>query len=124
MATFADALDDHLAAIRARDLDRLARTVSRREVVLVTARGDVSTDPARFLALHAEWFRSSTWSIETRVLHERVGADVATCLLALDYRDRQPDGTPLHERSILALVFAREDGRWVMVQDQNTPCAS
>jgi ketosteroid isomerase-like protein len=25
------------------------------------------------------------------------------------------------QRSVLSLVFRREDGRWFMVQDQNTP---
>ncbi len=59
-----------------------------------------------------------------RTLHTHVGQDLATCLLALRYRDRPADGAPpVDERSVLGLVFAREDGRWVLVQDQNTPCA-
>jgi ketosteroid isomerase-like protein len=120
--SFTDALDEHLAAIRARDLRRLAATVSARGVRLVTAQGEVSTDPGRFLALHADWFRATTWSIATRLLHAQVGTDVATCLLALEYRDDPPDGVPVREVSVLGLTFALEDGRWVLVQDQNTPC--
>jgi hypothetical protein len=119
---FSDTLDEHLAAIRARDLHRLAATVSTRGVGLVTAQGQVSTDPGRFLALHADWFRATTWSIATRLLHAHVGMDVATCLLALEYRDEPPDGVPVREHSVLGLTFAVEDGRWVLVQDQNTPC--
>jgi ketosteroid isomerase-like protein len=119
---FAETLDEHLAAIRARDLTRLAATVSTRGVRLVTAQGEVSTDPDRFLALHADWFRATTWSIATRLLHAHEGTDLATCLLALEYRDDPPGGTPIREDSVLGLVFALEDGRWVLVQDQNTPC--
>ena len=38
-------------------------------------------------------------------------------VLRLDYRER-PD---VRSESFLTLVFARRDGEWVMVQDQNTP---
>jgi ketosteroid isomerase-like protein len=124
MASFADALAEHLAAIQDRDLPRLAATVSSRAVALVTAEGAVSTSPTRFHALHADWFRSKTWSLDTRVLHTHVGHDVASCLFELDYRDRKPDGTAIRARSILGLVFGLEDGRWVLIQDQNTPCAA
>jgi uncharacterized protein (TIGR02246 family) len=119
--TFDDALAHHLAAIRARDLDGLAATVAADELVLVTAGGEVSTSTPHFLALHRDWFRSPTWSLDTELVHRRVGVDVATCVLRLDYRDRPPDGPPIHERSILSLVFAQRDGRWLLVQDQNTP---
>ncbi len=119
---FEDALAEHLAAIHSRDFDRLARTVSPRELVLVTAQGEVSTDPARFLALHRDWFASTTWLLDARRLHAYVASDVATCLLELDYRDRRDDGTVIRERSILHLVFQRQDGTWLLVQDQNTPC--
>lgn len=120
--SFPDALAEHLAAIRDRDVARLAATVSTRTVALVTSAGDVSTDPARFLALHRDWFASDTWSLDTETLWTHVGADVGACVLQLDYRDRRTDGTPIRERSILTLVFGMEDGRWVLVQDQNTPC--
>ncbi len=122
--SFADTLAEHLAAIEARDLGRLTATVSRHAVLLVTSRGETSTAPVRFLALHEEWFRSTTWTIDTRLLESRVDADVALVLLALDYRDRRPDGSAIHERSVLGLGFAREDGAWVLVYDQNTPCAA
>ena len=88
----------------------------------MTAEGEVSTDPGRFLALHAEWFRATSWSLETRLLDVHLGTDMATCLLALEYRDRAADGTAIREDSVLGLVFSLEDGRWVLVQDQNTPC--
>jgi hypothetical protein len=42
-------------------------------------------------------------------------------VLRLDYRDASPDGTPIRQLSFLTLVFQRQGGRWVMVQDQNTP---
>jgi uncharacterized protein (TIGR02246 family) len=114
------ALERHLTAIHERDYDAFAATVSAGDVVLVTARGEVSTSREYFLQLHREWFAAPTWSLGTRLVHARVHDDVATCLIELDYRDSGPDGD-IRSPSILSLVFERQDGRWLMVQDQNTP---
>ena len=118
--TLEESLAAHLDAIRRRDLAALAATVAPDEVVLVTARGEVFTTTERFLALHRDRFASTTWSIATELPHHRVGADLATCVLKLDYRDA-PD---VRQESILSLVFRRVGDRWLLVQDQNTPIRS
>lgn len=112
-----DTLDAHLRAIADRDLDALAATVHPHDVVLITAEGDIRHGRETFLALHREWFASTTWTLETEVVHVRRGGTLATVLLALRYRD-VPD---VDQRSVLSLVFRRDDGCWRMVQDQNTP---
>jgi ketosteroid isomerase-like protein len=96
------------------------QTVDPDEVVLVTSGGQVSTDPGRFLDLHRDWFASDGWTLDAELLHIREVGDVATAVLRLDYREARPDG-PVREESILSLVFHRRDGRWLLVQDQNTP---
>jgi uncharacterized protein (TIGR02246 family) len=118
---FAEALRAHLDAIAVRDLEALASTVAPDEVVLISAAGEVTTSAQHFLALHRDWFASRTWSLQTRLVHQRVGDGFARCVLELDYRDTAPDGTPVRIPSILTLLFERRGGRWLMVQDQNTP---
>jgi hypothetical protein len=76
-----------------------------------------------FLAMHEEWFRAPTWSIATRPLAQRVADDLALCILELVYRDRPPEAPPIEGTTILALGFARDGDRWLLVSDQNTPCA-
>jgi len=88
--------------------------------VLVAADGEVVFGREEFLRRHAEWFRSTSWSIATETLHEREAGELATALLRLRYRDAGAGGA-IDETSILALVFRRRDGRWLMVQDHNTP---
>ena len=121
--TFIETRTRHLNAIRERDFDGLVDTVASDEIVLVTAAGEVSTDAQRFLQLHGEWFKGQRWSLDTEILHVREATDLATCLLKLDYRDEE-EGRLVHEQSILSLIFARREGRWVLVQDQNTPVRS
>ena len=53
-----------------------------------------------------QMFRSSTWSLAAEVAYTHVGADLATAVLRLDYRDRSDGGEPVHKRSVLTLVFA------------------
>jgi uncharacterized protein (TIGR02246 family) len=111
-----DDLERHLKAIQARDLDGLADTVHAEDVVLVTAAGEIHLGRDAFLAMHRDWFASASWTLDPEVVHVREGADLATVLLALRYRDGETD-----ERSILSLVFRNDGDRWLMVQDQNTP---
>jgi uncharacterized protein (TIGR02246 family) len=109
-------LDRHLTAIRARDLDALADTVHADDVVLVTSAGAIHLGRQEFLDAHRDWFASTTWTLETDLIHLREGTDLATVLLSLRYRDGDID-----ESSVLSLVFRNDAGRWLMVQDQNTP---
>lgn len=74
-----------------------------------------------FVALHRDWFAGNTWSLDTELIETVEGADVGLAVLRLDYRDRPPGREPIHETSLLSLVFQRQGDRWVMVHDQNTP---
>lgn len=119
--TLEQGLARHLAAIAARDFDAFEATIAPDPVVLVTAAGEVTTDRDHLLALHRDWFASTSWSIETRTLHCRDHGGVGSCVLELHYRDTATDGEPVHEVSVLSLLFQLHGGRWLMVQDQNTP---
>jgi uncharacterized protein (TIGR02246 family) len=120
--TFGETLQRHFDAIRARDLEALASTVAPDQVHLVTANGEVSTSAQHFLDLHRDWFASPTWQLTPQIVATREGGDLATCLVELEYTDEASDGAGrIRERSILSLVFELRDGRWLMIQDQNTP---
>ncbi|HEX2236612.1 MAG TPA: nuclear transport factor 2 family protein [Actinomycetota bacterium] len=119
---FEESLEEHLAAIRARDLERLRATLSTARLTLVTATGDVLTGADRFLDLHRDWFASDTWTIDTGVVSTHVGTDLAVCIMSLRYRDRPGEEDSIDERSILTLALESADDRWLVVFDQNTPC--
>ncbi len=111
-----DDLERHLTSIQARDLGALAETVHPDDVVLVSADGEIHLGREAFLAMHRDWFASSSWTLDADVIHLREGTDLATVLLDLRYRDGDID-----DRSVLSLVFRNDGERWLMVQDQNTP---
>jgi len=72
VTTFAEALAEHLHAIRARDIDRFLATVSRGPDVRVV--GPLGTWIAGYEAVekaHREWFATGDWSFEPQIMwHE------------------------------------------------------
>ena len=121
MGTFAEALEDHLDAIRARDIEALRTTVAPEGVTLVSANGEVSTESDHFLELHRDWFRSETWQIETTILSAHEGSDLAVCTMELSYLDKPAGRDVIEVSSVLTLAFQKIGERWLLVFDQNTP---
>jgi ketosteroid isomerase-like protein len=119
--TFREALDEHLRAIRARDLQALAQTLPADQLVLITSDGRLVTAVAEFLEMHRGWFEQKTWTLGTELVSLRESDSLGVAVFRLDYRDDPPSRSPVRETSYLTLVFARQGDRWVMVQDQNTP---
>jgi ketosteroid isomerase-like protein len=120
--TFRATLDKHVHAIQERNLPALIETLPQDELVLIMADGRLVRSVKEFIELHRGWFESRTWSLGARLESVYETPDMGVAVLHLDYRDEPAGGAPVHERSYLTLVFRRlPDGRWVMVQDQNTP---
>jgi hypothetical protein len=119
--TFRDTLDRHVRAIRERDLPGLIETLPAGELTLITSDGRLVRNAAEFVEMHRGWFAETTWSLDAEVVSLVESPEIGVAVLRLDYRDAAPGRAPLREESYLSLVFALRDGRWVMVQDQNTP---
>jgi uncharacterized protein (TIGR02246 family) len=114
---FREALGRHLLAIETRDLDTFASTVAPGEIVLVTAEGKLVTRTEELLEMHRDWFAMDGWTLEAKPVQVFESDSLGVAVLHLDYR--QPPST--RSESYLTLVFERRDGKWLMVQDQNTP---
>lgn len=119
--TFRETLDKHLRALHERDLTALRETLPAEELVLIMADGRLVRTVSEFLELHRGWFESKTWTLGFDPVSVRETPDMGVAVYRLEYRDQPPAGRPVREVSNLTLIFAREGGRWVMIQDQNTP---
>lgn len=122
--TFRETLERHLQAIGERDLPALIETLPAHELTLITSDGRLVRTTAEFIDMHRGWFAETTWSLATEVVSLYESPEIGVAMLRLDYRDEKPGQAPIREESYLSLVFALREGRWVMVQDQNTPIRS
>lgn len=112
------ALDAHLAAIRAHDLDAFVPTLTTRDsLVLVFPDGTLVRSREETVEIHRQWFADSTWTIAFEVLDvtEADGMAIATLRYTLT------DDTPRSGRqALLSVAVAWEDNAWRLVHDQNT----
>jgi uncharacterized protein (TIGR02246 family) len=115
--SFRQTLARHLEAIQERNLAKLADTVAAGELVLIMADGKLVRSTEAFLEAHRGWFAMPGWTLATREVASFEAEALAVAVLQLDYRE-PPD---VRSESYLTLVFERRDGKWLMVQDQNTP---
>jgi SnoaL-like protein len=119
--TFRQTLDKHLQAIRGRDLRSFIETLPKDQLLQIMANGSIIRNVNEFVEGHRAWFEMPSWEIEFEPIDVYETADMGVAVLKLDYSDLKPSHDRFHEFSILTLIFARRDGRWVMVCDQNTP---
>jgi uncharacterized protein (TIGR02246 family) len=124
--TFRETLDAHLDAIARRDPDALMATLPPPDspIVLIGSDGSLARSVEAFERMHRDWFASASWALSAEAVEVVESADLGVAVLRLDYRDDPADGPPVRQASYLTLVFARRDGRWAMILDQNTPIRS
>ncbi|MCC6492356.1 MAG: nuclear transport factor 2 family protein [Pirellulales bacterium] len=122
MPSLQQTIDKHLRAICERDLAALQETVAMGDIVLITAEGRLVRDPAVFFEMHRQWFASDAWQLGTEPVCQWESQSLGVVVLKLDYCESPPGKPQLHAESFLTLVFQRQADRWLLVQDQNTPC--
>ena len=115
-------LQKHLQAIQQRDLVALEKTLTRSEdLYLFLPNGTLLTTRTEFLDFHREFFAGTTWTQRMDPLRTVYTPTLATVAFHTRYDDSDgPDGKPYFSESYLTLTFARQNGRWGLVQDQNT----
>lgn len=119
--TFRATLEEHLRAIKQRDLPALIATLPEGELTLIRSDGRLVRSVGEFIDLHREWFSSMTWSIETRLEELTECAALGLAVVHQIYRDEPPEGDRLVERCFRTLAFARQGSRWVLIHNQGTP---
>lgn len=119
---FAEAVQRHLAAVTGRDLDTYLSTVHD-DVSLVLLNGTLVEGRAAVGEFHRDWFADPDWSWRLSPARSTTAGDTGVALVAVDYDDLDRDGRPYTVRYLLGLAFARVDGTWLLVHDQNTPAS-
>lgn len=117
---FTEAVERHLAAVTARDLDTYLTTVHE-DVSVVLPNGTLVEGRAAVGEFHREWFADPDWSWRLSPTRTATAGDTGVALFTVDYDDLDRDGKPYTVCYLLSLAFARVDGTWLLVHDQNTP---
>lgn len=119
-ADLARTFAEHIAAVQARDLDRLEATLtSGEQLELILPNGTRTATKAAYLDFHKGFFAEKTWTIAFETLSQINSGDLAVITTRSTYRDTE-NGQPTVSHSIVAFTFRREKGAWRLIHDQNT----
>lgn len=110
----------HVAAVQARDMPALERTITSGDALTLILPNGTRTDTrAAYLDFHRDFFASPTWSIRFEILSEIAGPDFAVLTTRSFYSDTD-NGQPVRTSSWVTFTFRREQGEWRLIHDQNT----
>jgi uncharacterized protein (TIGR02246 family) len=115
-ATLLEAFEEHIDALRTRDIDRFAATLAQDEVRFVNGDGRITEGRENVIAAHRDWFMNDSWTFEPEILWTREEDSAAWVLTRVTYREAAAT-----KQFLLLFLFVQEDGNWRLVYDQNTP---
>jgi len=118
---FTETLHTHLQAIQRRDIDPFLATLTTDEAMsVILPNGTLIETRSAFVAFTRDWFADPDWRITTDVVHTIETSEMGVALLSVTYDDLDQHGQPYQLRYYLSLVFAKQQGQWRLVHDQNT----
>ncbi len=116
--TFAETLDRHLRAIAQRDATEFAATLSVDPAPhVIGPDGSIIAGHDAVLAAHRDWFSSMEFTFDPNIIWQRESGDLGIALVRVRYAEPEKEPREFY----LLLAFARNDDRWGMFYDQNTP---
>ncbi|MBB1268830.1 nuclear transport factor 2 family protein [Shewanella sp. SR44-3] len=114
-------LNKHLTAIKARDFTAFESTISQQSrLTFILPNGAFFGDASEYRAMLKEWFATSGWHFNYKIISVEKSAEMANALLLVSYDEDDRDGKPYHIDHYLSLLFKKQGDGWYLVHDQNT----
>jgi ketosteroid isomerase-like protein len=119
---FRAAVETHLAAISARNLEALLPTLtSGTELPMIAPNGFKFDTRQQYIDFHKQWFAAPDGGkLDAQIVSVTESAALSHALVKYRYTSKDSAGKPQSTTCWLALTFALEKGSWRLVFDQNT----
>jgi hypothetical protein len=119
---FRPAVEAHLAAISARNLDALLPTLTSSDALpMIAPNGHKFDTRQQYIDFHKQWFAAPDGGkLEAQIVSVTESPALSHALIKSRYTSKDAAGKPQSTVSWLALTFALENGSWRLVFDQNT----
>lgn len=117
---FKEVLEIHLRAVKDKDLDIFATTISQGDVTLIMPNGALISGREDFIEFHKDWFSDEDWALNYEILKIEEGEEISFALLKVDYKDIDSKGNEYSLNYYLTLLFKKSEGKWGLIYDQNT----
>jgi ketosteroid isomerase-like protein len=119
---FRAAVEAHLAAVAARDMEALLPTLTRgNNLTMIAPNGYKFDTRQQYVDFHRQWFATKDeGKFDFDIVRVIETPALGHGLIRYRYASKDDAGTTRTTVSWLALTFGLEDGRWRLVFDQNT----
>lgn len=116
--SFPSVLQQHLAAIKDRDLESYMMTVAPEESqLMILPDGSSWNSRAEIRAGHAAWFADQSWQFNTSLVRQELTEHWGLVVYRVTVDRPAKPGSPF----LLSMLFAPEkNGCWYLQHDQNT----
>ncbi len=112
-------LETLLDAIERKDINALKSAMSPSEKMeFIVPSTPVTYSVESFVNFHDEWFKDTTWTIETNILNVKPGLTIATATTEAIYREAERNGRPYMNHMIVSYVLEKnQDNTWSIIKD-------
>jgi ketosteroid isomerase-like protein len=119
---FRAAVEAHLAAVAARDMEALLPTLTGgHDLTMIAPNGYKFDTRQQYIDFHRQWFATKDdGKLDFEIVRLIESPALGHALIRYRYSSRDAAGKPQAIVSWLALTFALESGHWRLVFDQNT----
>ncbi|PKV48888.1 SnoaL-like protein [Aquimarina sp. MAR_2010_214] len=115
---FTKTLQTHLIALENKNLDSLKSTLSPiGEMQLILPDSKIKNTVDEFVALHQEWFKDTTWTIETKIANIKVGDKIGMAVTEAMYREPNRNGSPYFNHMMVSYDLEKIDNKWYVIKD-------
>ena len=119
--SFDEALENHLNAVRNRDLETFSKTLATDDkLTIILPNGSIMRGVNEIVDFHRNWFTDNDWALDLEPVHSWHSESTGCAIFKVIYNDVDATGTPYQLFYLLSLVFINQDGQWLLVHDQNT----
>jgi len=111
-------LEKHLDAVSNKDLAALKTTMSPEgKMHLILPQTEIISSVDSFMNFHKEWFKDTSWTFETEILHTDIGDKFGMAITEIMYREPDRNGKPYFNRMIVTYGLEKINGNWYIIQD-------
>lgn len=111
-------MEKHLKAVSNRDIETLASTLSPDgDMLLILPETEIIEKASGFIENQSEWFETTNWTFETKILHSEVGETVASMVVEAIYKEPERDEKPYFNRMHISYVLKKVKGDWFVIRD-------
>lgn len=123
--SFDESLENHLNAVRNRDLEAFRDTLSGDDkITIILPNGSTLRGINEIVDFHRNWFADKDWTLDLEPVQSWHSENTGCAIFEVSYNDLDATGNPYQLFYLLSLVFINQDGQWLLIHDQNTMLTS